>query len=260
MNPAAPRVWDWGLRALNKQGAGLARPQSPQSLPQMHQKPPGHSRKPGLEGEKGIFQMEKAIFQGSFQPLIPPLFPFPVILTDEEVQRKREMILKRKEEEALRESLKPKLSEEQQKVIDILLEAHRKTYDPTYADFTKFRVLTPKISFVPQIPAARSADPSASPAPQGVLTLFSPPAPREEPPQQQRGHKILVPAHPGPVLGGFLGSLRLRGLQHIPRCAPAPPGPKLGLGAREGPQDLVWAGGDASDHPKFQWWGRVMPN
>ncbi|NXO93534.1 VDR protein, partial [Certhia brachydactyla] len=61
------------------------------------------------------------------------------ILTDEEVQRKREMILKRKEEEALRESLKPKLSEEQQKVIDILLEAHRRTYDPTYADFTKFR-------------------------------------------------------------------------------------------------------------------------
>ncbi|XP_009327554.1 PREDICTED: vitamin D3 receptor [Pygoscelis adeliae] len=64
---------------------------------------------------------------------------FVVILTDEEVQRKREMILKRKEEEALKESLKPKLSEEQQKVIDILLEAHHKTYDPTYADFTKFR-------------------------------------------------------------------------------------------------------------------------
>ncbi|NWU93867.1 VDR protein, partial [Upupa epops] len=61
------------------------------------------------------------------------------ILTDEEVQRKREMILKRKEEEALKESLKPKLSEEQQKIINILLEAHRKTYDPTYADFTKFR-------------------------------------------------------------------------------------------------------------------------
>ncbi|XP_061203219.1 vitamin D3 receptor [Neopsephotus bourkii] len=61
------------------------------------------------------------------------------ILTDEEVQRKRELILKRKEEEALRESLKPRLSEEQQKVIDVLLEAHRKTYDPTYADFTKFR-------------------------------------------------------------------------------------------------------------------------
>nr|XP_013799441.1 PREDICTED: vitamin D3 receptor [Apteryx mantelli mantelli] len=61
------------------------------------------------------------------------------ILTDEEVQRKREMIMKRKEEEALKESLKPKLSEEQQKVIDILLEAHHKTYDPTYSDFTKFR-------------------------------------------------------------------------------------------------------------------------
>ncbi|XP_027525843.1 vitamin D3 receptor isoform X2 [Chiroxiphia lanceolata] len=64
------------------------------------------------------------------------------ILTDEEVQRKREMILKRKEEEALKESLKPKLSEEQQRVIDILLEAHRKTYDPTYADFSKFRDLS----------------------------------------------------------------------------------------------------------------------
>ncbi|XP_050781887.1 vitamin D3 receptor [Gopherus flavomarginatus] len=61
------------------------------------------------------------------------------ILTDEEVQRKREMITKRKEEEALKESMKPKLSEEQQRVIDILLEAHRKTYDPTYSDFTQFR-------------------------------------------------------------------------------------------------------------------------
>uniref|UniRef100_A0A1D5PI18 Vitamin D (1,25- dihydroxyvitamin D3) receptor n=1 Tax=Gallus gallus TaxID=9031 RepID=A0A1D5PI18_CHICK len=61
------------------------------------------------------------------------------ILTDEEVQRKREMILKRKEEEALKESLKPKLSEEQQKVIDTLLEAHHKTFDTTYSDFNKFR-------------------------------------------------------------------------------------------------------------------------
>ncbi|NWH78327.1 VDR protein, partial [Piaya cayana] len=86
------------------------------------------------------------------------------ILTDEEVQRKREMILKRKEEEALKESLKPRLSEEQQKVIDVLLEAHRKTYDPTYSDFTKFRVQpgpkscpdapnpaqTPQTGFVPR--------------------------------------------------------------------------------------------------------------
>ncbi|NXA43835.1 VDR protein, partial [Eudromia elegans] len=61
------------------------------------------------------------------------------ILTDEEVQRKREMILKRKEEEALRESLKPKLSAEQQRLIATLLEAHRQTYDATYADFSKFR-------------------------------------------------------------------------------------------------------------------------
>nr|XP_045008043.1 vitamin D3 receptor isoform X1 [Jaculus jaculus] len=61
------------------------------------------------------------------------------ILTDEEVQRKREMILKRKEEEALKDSLRPKLSEEQQRIIAILLDAHHKTYDPTYADFSQFR-------------------------------------------------------------------------------------------------------------------------
>ncbi|XP_056418718.1 vitamin D3 receptor [Hyla sarda] len=61
------------------------------------------------------------------------------ILTDEEVQRKREMIMKRKEEEALRESQKPKISEEQQKIIDLLLEAHRKTFDETYSDFSQFR-------------------------------------------------------------------------------------------------------------------------
>lgn len=61
------------------------------------------------------------------------------ILTDEEVQRKREMIMKRKEEEALKDSLRPKLSEEQQHIIAILLDAHHKTYDPTYADFRGFR-------------------------------------------------------------------------------------------------------------------------
>ncbi|KAM4795104.1 vitamin D3 receptor [Rhinophrynus dorsalis] len=61
------------------------------------------------------------------------------ILTDEEVQRKRDMIMKRKEEEALKESQRPKIPEEQQKVIDILLDAHRKTYDPTYSDFNQFR-------------------------------------------------------------------------------------------------------------------------
>ncbi|XP_004610489.1 vitamin D3 receptor [Sorex araneus] len=61
------------------------------------------------------------------------------ILTDEEVQRKREMILKRKEEEALKDSLRPRLSEEQQRIISVLLEAHHQTYDPTYADFSHFR-------------------------------------------------------------------------------------------------------------------------
>ncbi|KAM9319483.1 vitamin D3 receptor [Gastrophryne carolinensis] len=61
------------------------------------------------------------------------------ILTDEEVQRKREMIMKRKEEEALRESLRPKISDDQQNTIDVLLEAHRKTFDATYSDFTQFR-------------------------------------------------------------------------------------------------------------------------
>lgn len=73
---------------------------------------------------------------------LPPSCPT-VILTDEEVQRKREMILKRKEEEALKDSLRPKLSEEQQSIITILLDAHHKTYDPTYADFGQFRVCPP---------------------------------------------------------------------------------------------------------------------
>lgn len=48
--------------------------------------------------------------------------------------------MKRKEEEALKDSLRPKLSEEQQHIIAILLDAHHKTYDPTYADFRDFRV------------------------------------------------------------------------------------------------------------------------
>ncbi|KAG8452616.1 hypothetical protein GDO86_004413 [Hymenochirus boettgeri] len=61
------------------------------------------------------------------------------ILTDEEVQRKRNMIIKRKEEEAIKESLRPKLTEEQQKMIDVLLDSHRKTFDPTYSDFNQFR-------------------------------------------------------------------------------------------------------------------------
>lgn len=53
------------------------------------------------------------------------------------------MILKRKEEEALKDSLRPRLSEEQQRIINVLLDAHHKTYDPTYADFSQFRVRLP---------------------------------------------------------------------------------------------------------------------
>lgn len=64
----------------------------------------------------------------------------PVILTDEEVQRKKEMILKRKEEEAAREAMKPRLNEEQAQIISCLVEAHHKTYDTSYADFSRFRV------------------------------------------------------------------------------------------------------------------------
>lgn len=48
--------------------------------------------------------------------------------------------MKRKEEEALKDSLRPKLSEEQQHIIAILLDAHHRTYDPSYADFKDFRV------------------------------------------------------------------------------------------------------------------------
>ncbi|XP_062894010.1 vitamin D3 receptor-like isoform X1 [Mobula hypostoma] len=61
------------------------------------------------------------------------------ILTDEEVQRKKEMILKRKEEEAIKEAKKPKLSDAQEKLIASLVEAHHKTYDTSYSDFNHFR-------------------------------------------------------------------------------------------------------------------------
>ncbi|XP_032424507.1 vitamin D3 receptor B isoform X1 [Xiphophorus hellerii] len=61
------------------------------------------------------------------------------ILTDEEVQRKREMIMKRKEEEAAREAQRPRLNEEQARMISSLVEAHHKTYDASYSDFSRFR-------------------------------------------------------------------------------------------------------------------------
>lgn len=88
-----------------------------------------------------VFRDQGKVSWRSCRPSPPDALFLPtVILTDEEVQRKREMILKRKEEEALKDSLRPRLSEEQQRIITILLDAHHKTYDPTYADFSQFRV------------------------------------------------------------------------------------------------------------------------
>lgn len=72
------------------------------------------------------------------------LAPFLVILTDEEVQRKKDLIQRRKDEEAQREADKearrPRLSDEQSQVITSLVEAHHKTYDDSYSDFCRFRV------------------------------------------------------------------------------------------------------------------------
>uniref|UniRef100_A0A674PKJ7 Vitamin D receptor n=1 Tax=Takifugu rubripes TaxID=31033 RepID=A0A674PKJ7_TAKRU len=78
------------------------------------------------------------------------------ILTDEEVQRKKEMILKRKEEEAAREATKPRLNEEQARIISSLVEAHHKTYDTSYSDFSRFR---PPVR---ERPVTRSASRAAS--------------------------------------------------------------------------------------------------
>ncbi|KAM9785840.1 vitamin D3 receptor A [Neosynchiropus ocellatus] len=78
------------------------------------------------------------------------------ILTDEEVQRKKDMILKRKEEEAAREAMKPRLNEEQTRIIACLVEAHHKTYDASYADFSRFR---PPVR---EGPVTRSASRAAS--------------------------------------------------------------------------------------------------
>uniref|UniRef100_A0A671QLZ7 Vitamin D3 receptor A-like n=1 Tax=Sinocyclocheilus anshuiensis TaxID=1608454 RepID=A0A671QLZ7_9TELE len=78
------------------------------------------------------------------------------ILTDEEVQRKKDLILKRKEEEAVREARKPRLSEEQMQIINTLVEAHHKTYDDSYSDFVQFR---PPVR---EGPVTRSASRAAS--------------------------------------------------------------------------------------------------
>lgn len=67
-----------------------------------------------------------------------------VILTDEEVQRKKDLIQRRKDEEAQREAereaRRPRLTDEQSQVIATLVEAHHKTYDDSYSDFCRFRV------------------------------------------------------------------------------------------------------------------------
>lgn len=58
------------------------------------------------------------------------------------------MILKRKEEEAAREATKPRLNEEQARIISSLVEAHHKTYDTSYSDFSRFRVSPELNSFL----------------------------------------------------------------------------------------------------------------
>uniref|UniRef100_A0A673G6Z9 Vitamin D receptor n=1 Tax=Sinocyclocheilus rhinocerous TaxID=307959 RepID=A0A673G6Z9_9TELE len=79
------------------------------------------------------------------------------ILTDEEVQRKKDLILKRKEEEAaVREARKPRLSEEQMQIINTLVEAHHKTYDDSYSDFVQFRVSSD--SFIKSLLLTKSVD------------------------------------------------------------------------------------------------------
>ncbi|KAF3860052.1 hypothetical protein F7725_000307 [Dissostichus mawsoni] len=78
------------------------------------------------------------------------------ILTDEEVQRKKDMIMKRKEEEAAREAMRPRLNEEQARIISSLVEAHHKTYDASYSDFSRFR---PPVR---EGPVTRSASRAAS--------------------------------------------------------------------------------------------------
>uniref|UniRef100_A0A8C6U200 Vitamin D receptor b n=1 Tax=Neogobius melanostomus TaxID=47308 RepID=A0A8C6U200_9GOBI len=64
------------------------------------------------------------------------------ILTDEEVQRKKDLIQRRKDEEA--------------QVIATLVEAHHKTYDDSYSDFCRFR---PPVR---EGPVTRSASRAAS--------------------------------------------------------------------------------------------------
>jgi vitamin D3 receptor len=60
------------------------------------------------------------------------------------VQRKKDLIQRRKDEEAQREAQrearKPRLTDGQTLVISTLVEAHHKTFDDSYSDFSRFRV------------------------------------------------------------------------------------------------------------------------
>lgn len=93
--------------------------------------------------------------------------------------------MKRKEEEAAREAMRPRLNEEQARIISSLVEAHHKTYDASYADFNRFRVSSPsRLStfsgpacgggergqqVTPPTPTPRSVPQAANPAPCRVV-------------------------------------------------------------------------------------------
>lgn len=101
------------------------------------------------------FSCESIFFLHAYNTKAPSVCPAPpVILTDEEVQRKKDLIQRRKEEEAQREAEKearrPRLSDEQSQVIATLVEAHHKTYDDSYSDFCRFRVRVSDHNLVPQ--------------------------------------------------------------------------------------------------------------
>uniref|UniRef100_W5L0J7 Vitamin D receptor b n=1 Tax=Astyanax mexicanus TaxID=7994 RepID=W5L0J7_ASTMX len=83
------------------------------------------------------------------------------ILTDEEVQRKKDLIQRRKDEEAQREAQKPRLSDEHHRIISLLVEAHHKTYDDSYSDFSRFRVNSSSTFFWDLLMISLSLSPSA---------------------------------------------------------------------------------------------------
>lgn len=91
-----------------------------------------------------LFFLYVCVYNRNTPPLCLFILAPSVILTDEEVQRKKDLIQRRKDEEAQREAereaRRPRLTEEQSQVIATLVEAHHKTYDDSYSDFCRFRV------------------------------------------------------------------------------------------------------------------------